>query len=254
MDWFYERNENHLLRWFEPKPGVFIAESPKVITRAIDAGYEPLEILVCKEVLHKEGDALLKQMADVPVRSVELSDFKSFSGANLTNGILCCFRRKEMPSIEQILENAKRVAVIDNIENPANVGSIFRAAAALGIEACIVTDDSADPLYKRAARVSMGDVFLIPWTYSEKDGYLSILHDCGFKTASLALKKDSVSVDSDLIKQCEKIALILGNEGDGLKAEVLDKTDYTVYIPMHNGVDSLNVSQAAAIAFYEIMK
>lgn len=245
-----EKSEVKLLRYYEPSTGVFVAEGPKVIERALNAGYEPLGILVCEELLSEEGFALLSKTASIPVIGYSYDEYKSLSGSNLTNGMLCAFRRKLQTDVSEVLKLAGKIAVIDDIENPSNVGSIFRAAAALNMDACLVTHSSADPLYRRAARVSMGNVFQIPWAYVDND-YTDILKQQGITTVAMALKQDSIAID-DACLRTEKLAIIMGNEGNGLTDETISKCDYTVMLPMAHGVDSLNVAQAAAVAFWEL--
>lgn len=247
---FFEKSEVKLLRFYEPKPGVFVAESPKVIERALKAGYEPLGLLICEDILAEEGRMLLPSLSNLPLVSIPYDKYKLMTGSNLTNGMLCAFRRKKQDDATQIYESAKRIAVIDDVENPANVGSIFRAAAALNMDACLVTKGCADPLYKRAARVSMGNVFMIPWAYVGND-YVDKLKAHGVTTVAMALKDDSIRVDDERIKT-ERLAVILGNEGNGLPDETIGKCDYTVMLPMAHEVDSLNVAQAAAVAFWEL--
>lgn len=247
---FLEKIEVKLLRYYEPKPGVFVAESPKVIERALNAGYEPLGMLVCEELLSEEGLTLLVKVPSVPIIRYSYDEYKSLTGSNLTNGMLCAFRRKEQNNVLNVLNSAKRIAVIDDIENPTNVGSVFRAAAALNMDACLVTRGSADPLYRRAARVSMGTVFQIPWAYVDND-YIEILKQQKITTVAMALKENSIRID-DARLQTEKLAIIMGNEGNGLTDDTISRCDYTVMLPMAHGVDSLNVAQAAAVAFWEL--
>lgn len=249
---FFESNEVRLLRYYEPKPGIFVAESPKVIERALEAGYEPLGLLICEEVLREEGRVLFTKLSSLPVINCPYKDYKILSGNNLTNGMLCVFRRAKKDDATKIYETAKRIAVIDDVENPTNVGSIFRAAAALNMDAVLVTKGSADPLYRRAARVSMGNVFLIPWAYAD-DSYVDKLKEQNITTVAMALKEDSLRIDDERLK-AKRMAIILGNEGNGLTDETISKCDYTVMLPMACEVDSLNVAQAAAVAFWELGK
>lgn len=255
---FMENSEVRLMRYFEPKPGIFIAETPKVIERALNAGYEPLGLLICEDELHEEGRRLVARMKDVPTLVYTSEEYKRLKGAVLTNGCLCAMLRREAQPLEALLAgaSARRIAVLDNVENPQNVGSIFRAAAALGIDACLVANGSSDPLYRRALRVSMGTVLSIPWTYAAPgdSSYVESLKANGFTTVAMALKDNSFSISDPLIADRDKLAIILGNEGEGLSDEVLAKVDYTVKLPMYHDVDSLNVSQAAAISFWELGK
>ena len=249
---FFENSEVRLLRYYEPEPGIFVAESPMVIERALKAGYEPLGILICEEMLREEGRVLLTELSSLPIINCPYNDYKILSGSNLTNGMLCAFRRKKKDDATKIYETAKRIAVIDDVENPTNVGSIFRAAAALNMDAVLVTKGSADPLYRRAARVSMGNVFLIPWAYVD-DSYVDKLKETNITTVAMALKEDSLRIDDERLRT-KRLAIILGNEGNGLTDETISKCDYTVMLPMAHEVDSLNVAQAAAVAFWELGK
>lgn len=249
---FFEKNEVRLLRYYEPEPGIFVAESPKVIERALKAGYEALGILICEEMLREEGRVLFTELQSLPVVNCPYKDYKILSGNNLTNGMLCAFRRTKKNDASEIYETAKRIAVIDDVENPTNVGSIFRAAAALNMDAVLVTRGSSDPLYRRSARVSMGNVFQIPWAYVD-DSYVDRLQEYGITTVAMALKADSLRIDDKRLRT-DRLAIILGNEGNGLTDEMISKCDYTVMLPMAHEVDSLNVAQAAAVAFWELGK
>lgn len=249
---FFENSEVRLLRYYEPKPGIFVAESPKVIERALRAGYEPLGVMVCDEVLREEGRALLKKTGSLPVVNCPYEEYRKLSGTNITNGMLCAFRRGIKDDASEIYAKARRIAVLDDVENPTNVGAVFRAAAALNMDAVLVTKGSADPLYKRASRVSMGNVFLIPWAYVD-NSYADKLKEHGITTVAMALKEDSVRIDDERL-HTERLAVILGNEGIGLSDETISKCDFTVMLPMSHEVDSLNVAQAAAVAFWELGK
>ena len=229
--------------------GIFIAESPKVIRVALQAGYEPLSLLC--ENKHIDGDAadIIKRCGDIPVYTGSRALLTELTGYTLTRGVLCAMRRKPSPTLADILKDARRVCVIDAVCDTTNIGAIFRSAAALGIDAVLLTRSSCDPLNRRAIRVSMGTVFLVPWTWL--DGY-DQLHDLGFKTAAMALSDDSIPLDDPILKQQERLAVIMGTEGEGLPKETIGHADYVVRIPMSHEVDSLNVAAAAAVAFWEL--
>ena len=253
-------SEVQLLRYFEPEPGVFVAESPNVILRALDAGYDPLSLLVEKKQAEGAAKELLARVGKVPVYVAEAEVLKKLTGFEMTRGVLCAMRRKVMPSVEEICDGTKRIVVLENVMNPTNVGAIFRSAAALGMDGILLTDGCADPLYRRAARVSMGTVFQIPWTYLDKhtakwpEPAMETLRGLGFKTAAMALTDDSVGIDYPALQAEEKLAIVLGTEGDGLATSTIANCDYTVKIPMAHGVDSLNVAAASAVAFWEFGK
>ena len=257
LDVYARTSEVQLLRYHEPEPGIFIAESPKVIERALKAGYQPISFLVEHKDLEGEAQEILKQYPDVPVYTAEYELLVKLTGFALTRGMLCSMRRNPLPSVEEICRNASRIAVLENVVNPTNIGAIFRSAAALHMDAVLLTGGCSDPLYRRAARVSMGTVFQIPWTYFDKktvwpqDG-MQILQNLGFKTAAMALRDDSVGIDDKALRSEEKLAVILGTEGDGLASQTIADCDYTVKIPMSHGVDSLNVAAASAVAFWEL--
>ena len=229
--------------------GIFIAESPKVIRVALQAGYEPLSLLC--ENKHIDGDAadIIKRCGDIPVYTGSRALLAELTGYTLTRGVLCAMRRKPSPALTDILKDARRVCVIDAVCDTTNIGAIFRSAAALGIDAVLLTRSSCDPLNRRAIRVSMGTIFLVPWTWL--DSY-DQLHDLGFKTAAMALSDDSIPLDDPILKQQERLAIIMGTEGDGLPKETIGHADYVVRIPMSHEVDSLNVAAAAAVAFWEL--
>ena len=250
LDMYVSANENQLRHYYEPEPGVFIAESPNVIMRALDAGYEPISFLSEKEIV---SDALEKRILeyDVPHFVADATMLKALRGYPMTRGALCAMRRKNMTSAIDVIRDAKRIAVLEDVMNPTNLGAIFRSAAALNMDAVLLTPGCSDPLYRRAARVSMGCVFQIPWTYlDEKE--VDWLHENGFKTVAMALKDDSISIDDRKLMEEEKLAIIMGTEAFGLAQETIDKSDYTVMIPMAHGVDSLNVAAASAIAFWQL--
>ena len=251
-------NEAQLLHYYEPNGGIFIAESPKVIERALDAGCQPVSFLMEKKHVQTQGREILERCPDVPVYVAKPEILAQVTGYQLTRGMLCAMKRPDLLPVEEVCKHAKRIAVLENVVNPTNVGAIFRSAAALGMDAVLLTGGCADPFYRRAIRVSMGTVFQIPWTYIEgktcawpEEG-LSCLRKMGFKTAAMALKNESVSIDDENLLAEEKLAVILGTEGDGLATDTIADCDYTVLIPMAHGVDSLNVAAASAVAFWEL--
>ena len=257
LDVYARTSEVQLLRYYEPEPGLFIAESPKVIERALNAGYEPLSFLVEHKDLEAEAKQILERYPEIPVYTAEYDVLVGMTGYALARGMLCAMYRPTLPSVEQLCKNARRVAILENVVNPTNVGAIFRSAAALGMDAVLLTPACADPLYRRASRVSMGTVFQIPWTYFDKnacwpDGAMDVLHKLGYKTAAMALRDDSVSIDDEKMMSEEKLAIVLGTEGDGLADHTIADCDYTVKIPMTHGVDSLNVAAASAVAFWQL--
>lgn len=259
LDAYARVSELQLLRYYEPKPGLFIGESPKVIERALNAGYEPVSFLVEHRDLKGEASELLSRFPELPVYTAEYEVLTKLTGYALTRGILCLMKRKSLPSVKEVCKNARRIAILENVVNPTNVGAIFRSAAALHMDAVLLTPGCSDPLYRRAARVSMGTVFQIPWTFFDKkiswpEKGMEILRDLGFKTAAMALCDDSVGIDAQELLEEEKLAVILGTEGDGLAAQTIADCDYTVKIPMSHGVDSLNVAAASAVAFWELGK
>lgn len=251
-------NEAQLLHYYEPNGGIFIAESPKVIERALNAGCQPISFLMEKKHVQTQGREILERCPDVPVYVAKPEILAQVTGYQLTRGMLCAMKRPDLLPVEEVCKQAKRIAVLENVVNPTNVGAIFRSAAALGMDAVLLTGGCADPLYRRAIRVSMGTVFQIPWTYIEKktcawpEEGISCLRKMGFKTAAMALKKESVSIDDKNLLAEEKLAVILGTEGDGLATDTIADCDYTVLIPMAHGVDSLNVAAASAVAFWEL--
>ena len=289
---YYNLNEAQLFHYFEPKPGIFIAESPKVIERALDAGCVPMSFLMEKKHVETQAKEILARCdklqsqdikqtdkmeaengnssmvaehdipvctaeCEIPVYMAEIEVLARITGYQLTRGMLCAMYRPALSSVEQLCKNARRVAILENVVNPTNVGAIFRSAAALGMDAVLLTPACADPLYRRASRVSMGTVFQIPWTYFDKnacwpDGAMDVLHKLGYKTAAMALRDDSVSIDDEKMMAEEKLAIVLGTEGDGLADHTIADCDYTVKIPMTHGVDSLNVAAASAVAFWQL--
>ena len=247
---FSNLTEAQLRNRVEPEKGIFIAESPKVIKVALDAGYEATAMLC--ERRHIEGDAreLIARCGDIPVYTGERALLQQLTGYTLTRGVLCAMRRPQPKSVEETCSGCRRVVVIDGVVDTTNIGAIFRSAAALGIGAVLLTTNSCDPLNRRAVRVSMGSVFLVPWTWIEGD--VSSLRAMGFATAAMALTDKSIAIDDPALKQVERLAIIMGTEGDGLPHETIQKADYVVRIPMSHHVDSLNVAAAAAVAFWEL--
>ena len=258
LDVFARLTEAQLRNKKEPEKGLFIAESPKVIQRALNAGYEPVALLM--EQKHITGDAadIIACCGDIPVYTAEREVLAGLTGYELTRGVLCALRRKPLPSVEELCRNARRIAILESIVDPTNVGAIFRSAAALNMDAVLVTPTCCDPLYRRSVRVSMGTVFQIPWsrigtTHTDWPGAgMEQLKRLGFKTAAMALSDDSVSIDDEGLGQEEKLAVILGTEGDGLSSQTIADCDYTVRIPMSHEVDSLNVAAASAVAFWQL--
>ena len=257
LDVYARTSEVQLFRYYEPDPGIFIAESPKVIERALNAGYEPISFLVEHKDLEGEAKYILDKYPEISVYTAEYDVLVKMTGYALARGLLCAMRRRQMPTIEEICRNTNRIAILENVVNPTNIGAIFRSAAALHMDAVLLTNGCSDPLYRRAARVSMGTVFQIPWTYFDKkaswpeDGMRTV-KDLGFKTVAMALREDSYSIDDPELLEEEKLAVILGTEGDGLASQTIADCDYTVMIPMSHGVDSLNVAAASAVAFWEL--
>lgn len=247
---FSSLTERQLRMTLEPEKGLFIAESPKVIRVALDAGYEPTALLC--EQKHISGDAadIISRCSDIPVYTGSRELLAQLTGYTLTRGVLCAMRRPQMPSVEEVCRNARRVVVIQGVTDTTNIGAIFRSAAALGVDAVLLTPDSCDPLNRRSIRVSMGSVFLVPWTWMSDD--VQELHQYGFLTAAMALTDNSLALDDPRLKQTEKLALVMGTEGDGLPQKTIGNCDYVVRIPMVHGVDSLNVAAAAAVAFWEL--
>lgn len=260
LDVYARLTENQLLNRHEPEKGLFIAESPKVVERALDAGCIPVSLLLEKKHITGEAKDILARCPNVPVYTAEFDVLTNLTGFQLTRGVLCAMYRPALPSIEDVCKNARRIAILENVVNPTNIGAIFRSAAALHMDAVLLTPACSNPLYRRAIRVSMGTVFQIPWTYIgaenciwPQDG-MSLLKKSGFKTAAMALCKDSVDIDNPQLLAEEKLAIILGTEGDGLASSTIADCDYTVCIPMSHGVDSLNVAAASAVAFWQLGK
>ena len=259
LDAYARISEVQLLRYYEPDPGLFVGESLKVIDRALTAGYEPVSFLVEHKELEGEAGNLVTKYPEIPVYTAEYEVLAKLTGYAMTRGVLAVMRRKELPSVEEVCQNARRIAVLENVVNPTNIGAIFRSAAALHMDAVLLSPGCCDPLYRRAARVSMGTVFQIPWTsFDKKISWpgqgMELLWKMGFKTAAMALRKDTVGIDDPALLGEPKLAVFLGNEGDGLLSETIEYSDYRVCIPMSHGVDSLNVAAASAVAFWELGK
>lgn len=258
LDVFARLTQAQLRNRLEPEKGIFIAESPKVIARALDAGYEPVSLLM--ERRHIEGDAkeILARCGDVPVYTADREVLAQLTGYALTRGVLCAMRRPRLKTVEEICANARRIAVLEGIVDSTNVGAIFRSAAALHMDAVLITPTCCDPLCRRAVRVSMGTVFQVPWTQIGSDPAawpqpgIRKLQELGFQTAAMALSDNAVSIEDENLMAAEKLAIILGTEGDGLSPKTIADCDYTVCIPMSHGVDSLNVAAASAVAFWQL--
>lgn len=251
LDIYARLTEVQLLNRREPDKGIFIAESPKVIERALNAGCVPISFLMETRHVENQAKGLIARCGDITVFTAELDVLTQLTGFKLTRGMLCAMYRPKLPTVGDICKNARRVAVLEDVMNPTNVGAIFRSAAALGIDAVVLTSASSDPLYRRSIRVSMGTVFQVPWTYLGEGG-ISELRRLGFKTAAMALKSDSLPIYDPRLAKIDKLAIVLGTEGDGLAAGTIADCDYTVLIPMSHGVDSLNVAAASAVAFYQL--
>ena len=247
---FSTLTEAQLRNRLEPRKGIFIAESPKVIKVALDDGYEPLALLCERRHIDGDAKAIIEQCGDIPVYTGERDLLASLTGYLLTRGVLCAFRRPMTKPVAEICAGASRIVVIDGVVDTTNIGAIFRSAAAMGIDAVLLTRNSCDPLNRRAVRVSMGSVFLVPWTWL--DAPLPSLHELGFKTAAMALTDNSVSIDDPQLMSEPRLAIVMGTEGDGLPKETIADSDYVVRIPMHHRVDSLNVAAAAAVAFWQL--
>ena len=259
LDIFTRLTETQLRSRLEPEKGVFIAQSTKITKIALDRGCLPVSILAERRQLENaEGAAILDRVGDIPVYMGERCQLESLTGYALTRGMLCAFRRPVLPELSQLCKNARRIAVLDGVVDSTNVGAIIRSAAALGMDAVVTTSAGCDPLNRRSVRVSMGTLFQIPWTIvpsgpkGSAQPWMSQLHELGFKTVAMALRKDTVSIDDPALMKEEKLAVILGSEGWGLAEETIDQCDYTVRIPMFHGVDSLNVAAASAVAFWQL--
>ena len=255
LDLYAQLSEGQLAHYYEPDEGLFIAESPVVIGRALDAGYRPLSMLMEHGLAEGQGRELIARCGDIPVYVAGREVLEQITGYALTRGMLCAMYRRSLPTVAEVCADAHRIAVLENVMNPTNVGAIFRSAAALNMDGVLLTCGSSDPLYRRAIRVSMGTVFQIPWTFlesSENLSPISALHDLGFTTVAMALREDSLSLEDPRLQAQEKLAIVLGTEGDGLAPDTIAACDYTVRIPMSHGVDSLNVAAASAVAFWQL--
>lgn len=261
LDIYARLTEAQLLNKDKPENGLFIAESPKVVTRALDAGYEPVSMLV--EDSHVEGEAkeVIVRCPEIPVYTAPFEVLTQLTGYKLTRGLLCAMRRKPLPTVQDVCKEARRIAVLENVMNPTNVGAVIRSAAALNMDALLLTPGCSNPLYRRAIRVSMGTVFQIPWTFLEEEETgnwpaegMTYLKELGFRTASMALRHESVEIWDERLRREEKLAVLLGTEGEGLMEATIRNSDYTIKIPMTHGVDSLNVAAASAVAFWELGK
>lgn len=258
LDVYARLTEAQLLNREEPAKGLFIAESPKVIERALDAGCQPVSLLMERKHIDAQAKDVIARCGDIPVYTSDLDILTKLTGFQLTRGVLCAMRRPQLPSVEAVVKDARRIVILENVMNPTNVGAIFRSAAALGMDAVLLTPGCSNPLYRRAARVSMGTVFQIPWTFigSQMSHWpepgMSTLRQLGFKTAAMALRRDSIPIDDPALLSEEKLAIILGSEGDGLANDTIADCDYTVLIPMYHDVDSLNVAAASAVAFWQL--
>lgn len=233
---------------------IFIAESPKVIRTALGSGYEPVSLLADRKYIDGQAKDIIEKCGDIPVYTASSQQLTALTGYKLTQGVLCAMKRKSLPNAEDILANSERVAVLEDVMNQTNIGAVFRSAAALGFDAVLLTPSCSDPLYRRSVRVSMGTVFQLPWTYlgNGSPDYISELKNAGFLTAAMALRKDTIKINDPRLASADRLAVLLGTEGEGLKDETIDSCDYTIKIPMSHGVDSLNVAAASAVAFWQL--
>lgn len=258
LDVYARLTENQLLNRHEPEKGLFIAESPKVVERALDAGYTPVSLLLERKHIEGEAKNIVARCGDIPVYTADFDVLTRLTGFQLTRGVLCAMHRPPLPTVEEICANARRIAILENVMNPTNVGAIFRSAAALNFDAVLLTPACSNPLYRRAVRVSMGTVFQIPWTFLGTEVSetcptdLNMIKKLGFQTVAMALTDRSISIKDPCLASMDKLAVILGTEGEGLADSTIANCDYTVRIPMAHGVDSLNVAAASAIAFWQL--
>ena len=250
LDVYARLTEAQLAQTPGPKQGLFIAESPKVIHRALDAGCKPVSVLVEKGILNQEAKAVIDRCGNIPVYIGENTVLAQLTGYKLTRGLLCAMERPALQCAEEVAQNARRIAVLEDIVNPTNLGAIFRSAAALGIDGILLTAGCSDPLYRRCARVSMGTVFQVNWAFIDKP--LGYLRELGFRTAAMALQENTLTIDDPILRSEPRLAIVLGTEGEGLQDSTIAQCDYTVKIPMYHGVDSLNVAAASAVAFWEL--
>lgn len=251
LDVYARLTEAQLLNREHPEQGLFIAESPKVVERALRGGFRPVSMLVERKHIAGEANSVIEACGQIPVYTAEFDVLTQLTGFQLTRGVLCAMHRKPLPTVEAVCRGARRIAVLEDVMNPTNIGAIFRSAAALGMDAVLLTPACSDPLYRRAIRVSMGTVFQIPWTWLEPD-WPRTLKELGFQTAAMALRDDTLSIRDPRLTQAEKLAIVLGTEGDGLADGTIAACDYTVKIPMTHEVDSLNVAAASAVAFWQL--
>ena len=251
LDVYARLTENQLVNRENPAEGLFIAESPNVILRALAGGYVPVSLLLERKHIETQAKEVVRLCGDIPIYTAELPVLVQLTGFPLTRGVLCAMRRRPLPSVEDVCKNARRVAILEDVMNPTNLGAIFRSAAALGMDAVLLTPACTDPLYRRAIRVSMGTVFQVPWTVLDET-WPELLKSMGFKSVAMALKDDSLSIDDPRLAAIERLAIVLGTEGDGLADQTIAACDHTVRIPMMHNVDSLNVAAAAAVAFWEL--
>ena len=251
LDVFARLTEAQLRNRLEPEKGIFIAESPKVISVALEAGYKPVSLLMERQHIFGDGKCIIDRCGEIPVYTADREVLESITGYRLTRGVLCAMRRPEPVAADVVCLNTKRIGVLEGVVDSTNIGAIFRSAAALGIDGILLTETCCDPLCRRAVRVSMGTVFQIPWA-RVSDDWQQILKKMNFKTAAMALSDKAISIDDPKLKSAEKLAIVLGTEGDGLSEKTVAACDYTVCIPMHHNVDSLNVAAASAVAFWEL--
>lgn len=259
LDIYARLSEGQLLHFYEPEEGIFIAESPKVIQTAIDEGYEPISFLLEEKHVQTQAKDILLQWKEIPAYTASYDTLKQLTGFGLARGMLCAMHRKKLSSLKDICKGKNRIVILENVMNPTNVGAIFRSAAALNMDAILLTKGCSDPLYRRSVRVSMGTVFQIPWTFIEKkiswpEEGMAMLKELGYKTVAMALDDRSIRIDDERLLEEEKLAIILGTEGDGLCEQTIHACDYTVKIPMAHGVDSLNVAAASAVTFWQLSK
>lgn len=255
LDLYARLTENQLLNRQDPANAIFIGESPLVIERALEAGCTPQSILVEKKHVDGKAKHIIDRCGDIPVFTAELDILTQLTGFKLTRGMLCAMRRPVQPTAQALCARAKRLVVLENIMNPTNIGAIFRSAAALGMDALLLTPGCSDPLYRRAVRVSMGTVFQMPWAYWDEpwpESGMDFLHAQGFQTVAMALREDAISLKDPRLQEADKLAIVLGTEGDGLAASTIAHCHHTVRIPMSHGVDSLNVAAASAVAFFQL--
>ena len=253
---YTDTSEKKLLDYFAPGDGIFTAESPKVISTALDSGYEPVSLLLERKYINGQAADIIERCGDIPFYTASSDILEKLTGFRLTQGVLCAMHRKKLPDPQDILAGAERIAVLEDVMNQTNIGAVFRSAAALGFDAVLLTPSCSDPLFRRTVRVSMGTVFQLPWTYlsTGSPNYISELKALGFVCAAMALRRNTVRIDDARLKAEEKLAVILGTEGDGLKDATIDLCDYTIKIPMAHGVDSLNVAAASAVAFFQLSR